>query len=92
MRRGRRLHSPTQRAAARQTGAAACGVPVADTLKLVNDNNIVEKSLARYAKQAKSGGDKEAQRLVAVLEKARAQLDQAKPVRTIDFSKMNCRC
>jgi 2-C-methyl-D-erythritol 4-phosphate cytidylyltransferase len=34
-------------AAARQTGAAACGVPVADTLKLVNDKNIVEKSLAR---------------------------------------------
>ncbi len=51
------------------------------------DLATVEKSLARYAKQAKSGGDKEAQRLVAVLEKARAQLDQAKPVRALDLSK-----
>jgi len=51
------------------------------------DLSTVEKSLARYAKQAKSGGDKEAQRLVAVLEKAREQLDQAKPVRALDLSK-----
>lgn len=51
------------------------------------DLSTVEKNLARYAKQAKSGGDKEAQRLVSVLEKARAQLDQAKPVRALDLSK-----
>ena len=51
------------------------------------DLATVEKSLARYAKQAKSGGDKEAARLVAVLEKARAQLDQARPVRALDLSK-----
>ncbi len=34
-------------AAARQTGAAACAVPVNDTLKLVNDKQVVEKSLER---------------------------------------------
>jgi len=51
------------------------------------DLATVEKSLARYTKQAKSGGDKEAQRLVGVLEKARAQLDQAKPVRALNLSK-----
>jgi len=36
---------------------------------------------------AKSGGDKEAQRLVDVLRKCVAALDQAQPVRSIDFSK-----
>ena len=51
------------------------------------DLATVEKSLQRYSKQAKSGGDKEAQRLVEVLEKARAQLDQAKPVRALSLSK-----
>jgi 2-C-methyl-D-erythritol 4-phosphate cytidylyltransferase len=34
-------------AAARETGAATCAVPVYDTLKLVNEKNIVEKSLDR---------------------------------------------
>ncbi len=51
------------------------------------DLATVEKGLARSAKQAKSGGDKEAQRLVAVLEKVRAQLDLTKPVRALDLSK-----
>ena len=51
------------------------------------DLATVEKALARSAKQAKSGGDKEAQRLVAVLEKVRAQLDLIKPVRALDLSK-----
>ncbi|OIR06820.1 ribosome-binding ATPase YchF [mine drainage metagenome] len=51
------------------------------------DLATVEKGLARSAKQAKSGGDKEAQRLVAVLEKVRTQLDLTKPVRALDLSK-----
>ena len=51
------------------------------------DLATVEKSLARYSKQAKSGGDKEAKRIVEVLEKAQAQLDQGKPVRALDLSK-----
>jgi len=51
------------------------------------DLQTVEKQLARYAKVAKTGGDKEAQRLVAVLERVLPVLDQAKPARTVDFSK-----
>jgi len=51
------------------------------------DLQSVEKQLSRYAKVAQTGGDKEAQRLVAVLEKAQRGLDQGKPVRTLDWSK-----
>ncbi len=51
------------------------------------DLATVEKSLARYAKQARSGGDKEAASIAAVLEKCRAQLDQAQPVRALSLSK-----
>jgi GTP-binding protein YchF len=62
-------------------------IEVIDTELALADLATVEKALARYSKQAKSGGDKEAKLLVDVLEKCRAQLDQAKPVRAIDFSK-----
>jgi hypothetical protein len=51
------------------------------------DLATVEKQMQRYAKVAKTGGDKEAQRLVAVLEKVRVALDQAKPARTVDLAK-----
>jgi ribosome-binding ATPase len=51
------------------------------------DLQSVEKQLAKSAKVAQTGGDKEAQRLVAVLEKAQRGLDQGKPVRTLDWSK-----
>ena len=34
-------------AAARETGAATCAVPLQDTLKLVNEKNMVEKSFSR---------------------------------------------
>ncbi|MBI3371604.1 MAG: redox-regulated ATPase YchF [Betaproteobacteria bacterium] len=47
----------------------------------------VEKQLSKNSKLAKTGGDKEAQRLVAVLEKAQAALDQAQPVRSLDWAK-----
>jgi GTP-binding protein YchF len=47
----------------------------------------VEKQLSKSAKVAKTGGDKEAQRLVAVLEKALTALDRAKPVRSLDWTK-----
>jgi GTP-binding protein YchF len=65
--------------------------PVADieviqTELCLADLATVEKALARYVKPAKAG-DKEAQRLVAVLEKCQAALDGAKPVRSIAFSK-----
>jgi GTP-binding protein YchF len=58
-----------------------------DTELALADLATVEKSIVRYGKQAKSGGDKEAQRIVSVLEKCRVQLDQGKPVRALDLSK-----
>ncbi len=58
-----------------------------DTELALADLATVEKSLLRYTKQARAGGDKEAQRIAAVLEKSRAQLDQGKPVRGLDLSK-----
>ncbi len=49
------------------------------------DLATVEKQLTRYAKVAKAGGDKEAQRLVAALEKVQGALDQARPARSVDL-------
>ncbi len=49
------------------------------------DLAAVERQLAKYDKVARSGGDKEAQRLVAVLEKCRAVLDEGRPVRVLDL-------
>ena len=51
------------------------------------DLQTVDKQLARSAKLAKAGGDKEAQRLVAVLEKVRAALNDGRPARTVALSK-----
>jgi len=51
------------------------------------DLQTVDKQLAKYTKVAKSGGDKEAQRLVAVLEKVRAALNEVKPARSLEWSK-----
>jgi hypothetical protein len=45
----------------------------------------VEKQVHRVSKLARSGGDKEAARLLPLLEKCRVQLDQAKPVRALDL-------
>jgi GTP-binding protein YchF len=47
------------------------------------DLATVDKQLAKSAKVARSGGDKEAQRLVAVLEKVRAALNEARPARSV---------
>jgi GTP-binding protein YchF len=65
--------------------------PVADieviqTELCLADLGTVEKAHARQVKQAKAG-DKEAQRLVDVLVKCQAALNEARPVRAIDFSK-----
>jgi len=51
------------------------------------DLATVEKTYTRYAKVAKAGGDKEAQRIVAVLDKVRPALDQARPVRGVPLSR-----
>jgi ribosome-binding ATPase len=62
-------------------------IEVIQTELCLADLATVEKSLVRYSKQARAGGDKEAQRLVDVLNKCQAALNEAKPVRGIDFSK-----
>ncbi len=49
------------------------------------DLAAVERHLAKSVKLARSGGDKEAARLVAVLEKCRAALDEARPIRALDL-------
>src|SRR3981081_3992255 len=49
------------------------------------DLATVDKQLAKHAKAAKAGGDKESQRLVAVLEKVGAALNEARPARSVDL-------
>jgi len=56
-----------------------------DTELALADLVSVERQLAKYGKVARAGGDKEAQRLVAVLEKCQAALDAGKPVRAVAF-------
>ncbi|MCC7058928.1 MAG: redox-regulated ATPase YchF [Burkholderiaceae bacterium] len=60
-------------------------IEIIDTELALADLATVEKALLRYGKVARSGGDKEAQRLVAVLEKCMSALDQARPVRSLDL-------
>jgi ribosome-binding ATPase len=62
-------------------------IEVIQTELCLADLATVEKSLARWSKVAKAGNDKEAQRLVDVLVKCQAALDDARPVRSIAFSK-----
>ena len=62
-------------------------IEVINTELALADLAAVEKQLIRYTKVAKTGGDKEAARLVAALERLMPVLDQAKPARTVDFSK-----
>ena len=51
------------------------------------DLQTVEKQLARSVKLAKAGGDKDAQRLVVVLEKIQGVLNAGRPARTAELSK-----
>ncbi|MBI5278400.1 MAG: redox-regulated ATPase YchF [Burkholderiales bacterium] len=65
--------------------------PVADieviqTELCLADMGTVDKSLQRYTKAAKSGNDKEAAKLVAVLQKVQQHLDQGQPVRTLGLN------
>jgi len=62
-------------------------IEVINTELALADLAAAEKQLSRNAKVAKTGGDKEALRLVSVLEKAIAALDQGRPVRSVDWSK-----
>ena len=58
-----------------------------DTELALADLATLDKTYARYGKVAKTGGDKEAQRIVAVLDKVRPALDEAKPARSVSLSK-----
>ena len=51
------------------------------------DLEQVEKQLSKNAKLAQTGGDKEAQRLVAALKKVQAVLDAGRPARSADLAK-----
>ena len=61
-------------------------IEVIQTELCLADLGTVEKSLARYTKAAKSGNDKEAAKLVALLTRLQSALDEGKPVRTLQFT------
>ena len=61
-------------------------IAVIDTELALSDLTTVEKTLQRSSKAAKSGNDKEAAALVAVLTKLQAHLDQAQPVRSMKLT------
>src|SRR6478609_4233999 len=64
--------------------------PVAD-IEVINtelalaDLAAVDKQMHKVEKLARSGGDKEAQRTLAVLQKVRVALNEARPARTVDL-------
>lgn len=64
-------------------------IDVIDTELALADLQTVEKQINRYAKVAKTGAageeKKEAQRLIAALEKIQPALDRAQPARTVDL-------
>jgi GTP-binding protein YchF len=60
-------------------------IEVIETELALADLQTAEKALHRHNKTARSG-DKDAQRLVVILEKCIAQLNQAKPVRGLDLT------
>lgn len=61
-------------------------IEVIQTELCLADLAAAEKALARVSKIAKSG-DKDAAKLVTILERCLAALNEAKPVRTVSFSK-----
>ena len=62
-------------------------IEVIQTELCLADLGTVDKTLQRSIKAAKSGNDKDAAKLVAVLTKVQAVLNQGQPVRTMDLSK-----
>jgi GTP-binding protein YchF len=61
-------------------------IEVIQTELCLADMGTVEKALQRYTKAAKSGNDKEAAALVAILGKVQAVLNEGQPVRTLALS------
>jgi GTP-binding protein YchF len=64
----------------------ASDVEVIQTELCLADLGTVDKTLQRSIKAAKSGNDKEAARLVQVLTRVQAALNEARPVRALQFS------
>lgn len=62
-------------------------VGVINTELALADLASVEKALNRYSKQARQGGDKEALKLVQVLEKLQPALNDALPARSVPLTK-----
>lgn len=60
-------------------------IEVIETELALADMQTAEKALIRYQKTARSG-DKDAQKVVAVLEQCIAQLNQAQPIRALGLS------
>jgi ribosome-binding ATPase len=60
-------------------------IEVIQTELALADLATVDRHLARYGKVARAGGDKDAQRLVAALEKCQAGLNEAQPVRALQL-------
>jgi len=61
-------------------------IEVIQTELCLADLGTVEKALQRYGKAAKSGNDKEATRMVALLTRVQAALNEGKPVRALALS------
>ena len=57
-----------------------------DTELALADLASLDKQYQRYAKMARSGGDKDARRLIEVLDKIRPSLNEAHPLRRIPLS------
>ena len=64
----------------------AADIETINTELALSDLESVEKSLDKVSRVAKSG-DKDAQRQTIVLEKAKAHLNEAKPIRSLNLSK-----
>src|SRR5574337_1291200 len=62
-------------------------IEVIQTELCLADLATVEKALNRYSKAAKSGNDKEAAKLVALLTPIQAALNEGKPARSVPVSK-----
>ena len=62
-------------------------IEVIQTELCLADLATVEKALNRYSKAAKSGNDKEAAKLVALLTRIQAALNEGKPARSVEITK-----
>lgn len=62
-------------------------IEVIQTELCLADLATVEKALNRYSKAAKSGNDKDAAKLVALLTRIQAALNEGKPARSVEISR-----